>query len=71
MRWAGHTARMGEMRTECKIPVDKSEGEKPPGKHKPRKRNNTELNLQEIALECEQRIHLAEDRERRGALLRR
>jgi hypothetical protein len=32
MRWAGHVARMGEMRTKYRLLVGKPEGKRPPGR---------------------------------------
>ena len=46
VRWAGHVARMGEMRSAYSVLVEKHEGKRPLGKPRPRWEDNIKMNLQ-------------------------
>jgi len=50
MRWAGHAARMCEMRSVYKILVGKSEGKRPLGRPRRRWKDNIGMDLKEISL---------------------
>jgi hypothetical protein len=47
MRWAGHEARMGEMRNVHKILLIKSEGKRPLRRPRHRLKDNTGMDLRE------------------------
>jgi hypothetical protein len=51
MRWAGHRARMNEMRNSHEILLGKSEGRKPLGRSRHRWEDNIKIYLGEIRLE--------------------
>jgi hypothetical protein len=48
MRWAGHTAHMGQKRTVCKILVGKPEGKRSLGRLWHRREDNIKTGLKEI-----------------------
>ena len=48
MRWAGHVARMGEVRGVCRVLLGKPEGKKPLGKPRRRWVDNIRMYLQEV-----------------------
>jgi len=45
MRWAGHVARMGEMKYACSISVGRPELKAPPGRHGGRWKGNIIMDL--------------------------
>ena len=45
MRWAGHVARMGEMRGVYRVSVGKPEGKRPIGRPKRRWEDNIKMDL--------------------------
>jgi hypothetical protein len=51
MGWAGHVARMWEMRNAYTIVVGKPEGKRPLGRPRHRWEDNIEMDLREIGLE--------------------
>jgi hypothetical protein len=78
MRWAGHVARMGEVRNAYSILVRKPEGRRPLGiprhrweDNRPRRRweDNNGMDLREIGFGDVDWIHLAQDRDRWRALV--
>jgi hypothetical protein len=48
MRWAGHVARMGEVRAVHRVLVGRPEGRKPLGRPRRRWKDNIKINLQEV-----------------------
>ena len=54
MRWAGHVARMGEMRCAytCRILLGKHEGKRQLGRPRRKWEDNTKMDLQEVRLEA-------------------
>jgi len=64
MRWAGHVARMGERRGECRVSVGKPEGKRLLGRPKLRWEDNIKMDLQEVGCEGMDWIGLAQDRDR-------
>ena len=50
MRWAGHVARMGEMRGVYRVLVRKHEGKRPLGRPGRRWEDNIKMDLQEVGL---------------------
>jgi hypothetical protein len=69
MRWAGHVAHMGEVRCENNILVGKPEGRRPLGRPRRRWEDNIKTDLREIVFGDVDWIHLAQDRDRRRALV--
>jgi hypothetical protein len=69
MRWAGHVARMGELRFAYSILVGRHEGRRPLGRPRRRWEDNIKMNLREIVFEDVDCIHLAPDRDRWRALV--
>jgi hypothetical protein len=59
MRWAGHVARIGEVREVCNILVRKAEGKRPCGRPRRRWEDNIRMNLWEIEWEDVDWLHLA------------
>jgi hypothetical protein len=64
MRWAGHVARMGEIRNASKIMVGKPETKRPLGRPRRRWEYNIKIELVEIGFGGVEWIHLAQDRDR-------
>jgi len=48
MRWAGHVARMGEVRDVYSVLVENHEGKRPLGRPRRRWEDNNRMNLQEV-----------------------
>jgi hypothetical protein len=69
MRWAGHVARMGEVRGAYNILVLKSEGRRPLGRPWCRWEDNIKMDLGGIGFGDVDWIHLAQDRDRWRALV--
>jgi hypothetical protein len=69
MRWAGHVARMGEKRDVYRLLVGKPEGKRPLGRPIRRWMDNIKMDLSEIRLSVVDWIGLAQDRNRRRALV--
>ena len=69
MRWAGHVARMGEGRGVHRVLVGKPEGKRPMGRPRGRWENNIKMDLQEVGGACGDWMELAQDRDRRRALV--
>jgi hypothetical protein len=69
MRWAGHVARMGEMMGAYNILVGRPEGRRPLGRPRRRWEDNTKMDLSEIGFGDVDWIHLAQNRDRRRALV--
>jgi hypothetical protein len=69
MRWAGHVARMGEMRNAYRILVGKPEGKTPPGRPRRRWVDNIKIDLREIGLDGVDWIDLVQDRDQWRALV--
>jgi hypothetical protein len=69
MRWAGHVARMGEVRGAYNILVGRPEGRRPIGRPRRRWEDNIEMDLAEIWIGDVDWIHLAQDRDRWQALV--
>jgi len=64
MRWAGHVARIGEIRGVYRVLVGKPEGKRPLGKPRRRWEDNIKMDLQEVGCEGMDWIELAQDRDR-------
>jgi hypothetical protein len=64
MIWAGHVARMGEVRGAYKILVGRPEGRRPLGRPRRRWEDNIKIDLREIGFGVVDWIHLAQDRDR-------
>jgi hypothetical protein len=69
MRWAGHVARMGEIRNAHNILVGKPRRKRPLGRRRRRLEDNTGKYLRVIWLEGMDWIHLAQERDHLRALL--
>jgi hypothetical protein len=69
MRWAGHVARMGEVRGAYNSLVGRPEERRPLGRPRRRWEDNIKIDLQEIRFGDVDWIHLAEDRDRWRALV--
>jgi hypothetical protein len=69
MRWAGHVARMGEVRGARNILVGRPEGRRPLGRPRRRWEENIKMDLREIRFWDVDWIHLAQDRGRWRALV--
>ena len=69
MRWAGHVARMGEVRGVHRVLVGKPEGKRPLGRPRRRWEDNFKMDLQEMGVGCGDLIELAQDRDRWLALV--
>jgi hypothetical protein len=61
MRWAGHSARMGDMRNTYGIFIRKPEGKRPRGRPRRRWECNSRMNLRERGWEGVDWMHLARD----------
>ena len=51
MQWAGHVARMGQMRGVYRVLVGKPEGKRPLRRPRRRWEDNIKMDLQEVGLE--------------------
>jgi hypothetical protein len=69
MRWAGHVARMGEVRGAYNILVGRPEGRRPLGRPRRRWEDNIKIDLREIGFGDVDWINLAQDRDRWRALV--
>jgi hypothetical protein len=69
MRWAGHVARMGEVRGKYNILVGRPEGWRPLGRPRRRWDDNIKMDLREIGFGDVDWINLAQDRDRWRALV--
>jgi len=69
MRWAGHVARMGEVRGVHRVLVGKSEGKRPLGRPRRRWEDNIKMDLQEVGRGRGDWMELAQDRDRWRALV--
>jgi hypothetical protein len=69
MRWAGHVARMGEMRDVNRVLVGKPEGKRPLGRPRHRWEDNIKMNLQEVGMGEMNWIDLAQVRDKWRALV--
>ena len=64
MRWAGHVARMGELRGVYRVLVGKPEGKRPLGRRRLRWVHNIRMDLQEVGCGYVDWIGLAQERDR-------
>jgi hypothetical protein len=69
MRWAGHVARMGEVRCAYNILIGRPEGRRPLGRPRRRWEDNIKMDLREIGFGDVGWIHLTQDRDRWRALV--
>jgi hypothetical protein len=69
IRWAGHVARMGEMRNAYRILVEKLEGRRPLGRPRHGWVDNIKMNLGEIGWDGMDWIKLAQGRDQWRAFL--
>jgi hypothetical protein len=69
MRWAGHVARMGEERKVYKVLMGKPEGKRPLGRLSLRWEDGVRMDLREIGLGDVDWIRLAQDTDRRRAVV--
>jgi hypothetical protein len=69
MRWAGHVARMGEVRSAYNILVGRPEGRRPLGRPRRRWEDNIKIDFREIWFGDVDWIHLSQDRDRWRALV--
>jgi hypothetical protein len=69
MKWAGHVARMGEVRDAYSILVGRPEGRRPSGRPRSRWEDNIKMDLREIGFGDVDWIHWAQDRDRWRALV--
>jgi hypothetical protein len=69
MRWAGHVARMGEVRGSYNILVRRPEGRRPLGRPRHRWEDNMKMDLREIGFGDVDWIYWAQDRDRWRALV--
>jgi hypothetical protein len=69
MRWAGHVARMGEVRCAYNILVLRPEGRRPLGRPRRRWEDNIKMDPREIAFGDVDWIHKAQDRDRWRAVV--
>jgi hypothetical protein len=69
IRWEGHVARMGEVRGAYNILVGRPEGRRRLGRPRCRWEDNIKTDLGEIGFGDVDWIHLAQDRDRRRALV--
>jgi hypothetical protein len=70
MRWAGHVARMEEVRGVFRVLVGKPEGKRPLGRPRRRWEDTIKMALQEVGGSCGDRMDLAQDRDGWLALVR-
>jgi hypothetical protein len=64
VRWAGHVARMGDVRGAYNILIVRPERRRPLGRPRRRWKDNTKMDLREIGFGDVDWIHLAQDRDR-------
>ena len=69
MRWAGYVTRMGDRRGVYRITVGKREGKRPPGISRRRWEDNIKMEIQKMRCDCVDCIDLAQDRDRRRAVV--
>jgi hypothetical protein len=69
MRWAEHVARMSEKRKRYRLLVRKPEGKRPLGRARRRWMDNIKIGFGEVRLCDVDRIDLAQDRNKRRALV--
>jgi hypothetical protein len=69
MRWAGHVARMWEKSNAFRLLVGKQEGKRPLGRPRRRWADNIRMDLVEVGWGDVDWIGLAQDRDRRRALV--
>jgi len=69
MRWAGHVERMGKGRAVYRVLVGKPEGKRPLGRPRHRWEDNIKMDLREVRWGCGDWMELAQDRNRRRALV--
>jgi hypothetical protein len=69
MKWAGHVARMREMRSSYRILVGKPEGKRPLGRPRCRWTDNMKMNLREIGWDGVDWIELVQDRDQWRAVV--
>ena len=69
MGWAGHVARMGEVRVVHRVLVGKPEGKRPLGRPRRNWEDNIKMDLQEMGGGCGDWMELAQDRDRWRALV--
>jgi hypothetical protein len=69
MRWAGHVARMGELRGAYNILVGRPEGRRPLGRPRRRWDDNIKMDLRKTGFGDVDWIHWAQDRDRWRALV--
>ena len=69
MRWVGHVAHMGEDRGVHRVLMGKPEGKRPLGRPRRRWEGNIKMDLQEVGGGHGDRMELAQDRYRWGALV--
>jgi hypothetical protein len=69
MRWAGHVARMGEVKGAYNILVRRPEGRRPLGRPRRRWDDNIKMDLREIGFGDVDWIHLAQDRDKWWAVV--
>jgi hypothetical protein len=69
MRWVGHVAEWAEKRNAYKLLVGKPEGKSPLGRPKLRWADNIKLDLEKIQWACVDWIGLAQDKDKRRAVV--
>ena len=69
MRWAGHVARIEEVRGVHRVLVGNPEGKRPLGRPGRRWEDNIKMDLQEVERGCGDWMELAQDRDRWRALV--
>jgi hypothetical protein len=69
VRWAGHVARMGEVRGAYNILIGRPEGRRPLGRPRRRWEDNIKIDLREMGFGDVDWIHWAQDRDRWRALV--
>jgi hypothetical protein len=69
MKWAGHVARMRDVRGAYNILVGRPEGRRPLGRPRRRREDNIKMDLREVGFGVVDWIHWAQDRNRWRALV--